>query len=78
MDQVCSAAIRRARALSQHPDHEKFYLFLTTIIEFEDYYVWRDGHIPVILQESWAYPVDLAFILICDLAVANRQRQRQR
>ena len=39
MGQVCSAAIRRARALSQHADHEKFYLFLTTIIEFEDYYV---------------------------------------
>ena len=39
MDQVCSAAIRRARALSQHPDNEQFKLFLTTIIEFEDYYV---------------------------------------
>ena len=39
MDQVCSAAIRRARALSQHADHENFCLFLTTIIEFEDYYV---------------------------------------
>ena len=39
MGQVSSAAIRKARALSQHPDHEKFCLFLTTIIEFEDYYV---------------------------------------
>ena len=39
MGQVCSAAIRRARAVPQHRDNEQFTLFLTSIIEFEDYYV---------------------------------------
>ena len=39
MDQVSSAAIRRARAVPQRHDHEGFKWLLTAIIEFEDYYV---------------------------------------